>query len=134
MKGRPYLFGGNGEEKSKPFDCFGMVVEYFKLRYSIDLLFIHSTMGYNFYTYSKLQEYEVMDLFEQYLSEAFVKVDPAYKLPGDILWCEADGRGSASINLGNKLMLITSPKTNCDIIQTTYYEIKDAYRWPQLSP
>ncbi len=133
LKGRPYLLGGNGEFLNEPFDCFGMIVEYIKLTYSIDLLATHSDRGYDFFGYTDKSEYEVMLLLEQYLSESFVKVVPSYKLPGDIFWCTTDGKGTAGIYLGNTLMLITSPKTNCDIIQTTYYEIEDVYRWPQLS-
>lgn len=133
LKGRTYLFGGNGAYPNEPFDCFGMIVEYIKLSYNVDLLVLHSDRGYDFFEYANKLEPEVMALFERYLSESFLPVVPSYKVPGDILWCEADGKGTSGIYLGNKLMLITSPETDCDIIQTTYYDIKDVYRWPQLS-
>ncbi len=129
LNGRSYLLGGNGEISGTPFDCFGMVVEYCKLRYGLNLLEIHSDENYDFYGYKEKSEVERMILFKAYLDMFFVKILLPYKTAGDVLWCETEGLGTAGIYLGNNLMLITCPETNCDVISTTYYEIKGAYRW-----
>jgi cell wall-associated NlpC family hydrolase len=133
LKGREYKWGGNGEINGEPFDCFGMIVEYVKLRKSINILEEHSDKGYDFFNYSQMDDYLAMGIFKDYLSECFLNVNIAYKVPGDILYCEYEDTGTVGIYLGNGNMLVTSPRTNCIVVPTEYYELKGAYRWPLLS-
>lgn len=133
LKDRKYKWGGNGEIKGDPFDCFGLLVEFCKLRKSIDILDVHSDKGYDFYNYHKFSEKVAMNMFVSYLSECFLPIVLSYKVPGDVLRCKYEDRDTVGIFLGNGEMLITSPKTNCIIIPTEYYEVRRAYRWPLLS-
>lgn len=133
LKDREYKFGGNGEIVGDPFDCFGMLVEYYKLKSDIDILEQHKGKGYDFFSYHKLPDEIVMETFANYLSNLFLPVVVSYRLPGDILKCKYNDMNTIGIFLGNGNMLITSPKTNCIVISTSYYEIEGAYRWPLLS-
>jgi len=132
LMGRKYLYGGNGEKQGEPFDCFGLIIEYNKLRYSIDLLTRHKDYEHDLFNYTDFCEETLKELFHTYLLEKFLMVVPSYKIPGDLLWCEAEGKGTVGINLGNKNMLVTSPETDCVSVSTSYYEIKEAYRCPLL--
>lgn len=133
FKGRKYEWGGNGKIIGDPFDCFGMLVEYTKLRNTFDILELHSDSDYDFDGYTGYEETFAMEMFHSYLNEYFIRVVPSYKMAGDIISCRVDSRRTIGIYLGKKKMLITSPKTNCIIIPTEHYDIRNAYRWPLLS-
>lgn len=130
LKGRQYKMGGNGSVRGNPFDCFGMLVEYCKLRLGIDVLKDHADQGFDFFGYSDLSNDVSSSIFNEYLNKCFLSVVPSYKRSGDILWCETDKGSALGIYLGNGSMLITAPKINCDIISTRYYKIESVYRCP----
>jgi hypothetical protein len=132
MLGREYKFGGNGETIGNPFDCFGMLVEYQKLKFGADLLSLHKGFDYPFFSYQRMADHKhllMLSTFKEYLDRCFVKINLGYILPGDILWAKADEKETSGIYLGGQKMMVTAPVINCTTIPTEYYEIKDAYRW-----
>jgi cell wall-associated NlpC family hydrolase len=133
LKGREYRWGGNGKVVGDPFDCFGMLVEYTKLRRSFDILVQHKNSVYAFEGYRKFEDSFAMEMFQSYLNSYFLEVALPYKQPGDIISCKSDSRLTIGIYLGKKKMLITAPETNCIIISTEHYNIRKAYRWPLVS-
>jgi len=136
MIGRKYEFGGNGKNIGDPFDCFGMLVEYEKIRFGVDLLDRHGHLDFPFFTYKDKEIFPhafLMEDLKSYLDKCFTKVLVPYILPGDIIWTEADGLNSVGIYLGAQKMLVTAPEVDCITVPTEYYELKDAYRWLLLS-
>lgn len=136
MLGRPYKFGGNGETTGEPFDCFGMLVEYERLRFGSDILKLYEHLDFPFFTYKNNDEtahfYE-MGILKEYLDKCFIRVAVNYILPGDILWTSAEGNNALGIYLGSQKMMVTAPEFNCVTMPTEYYKIEDAYRWLRLS-
>lgn len=136
MMGRGYKFGGNGETIGNDFDCFGMLVEYVKLRYGLNILELQKGLDLPFFTYKEKDLYShifLMTKLKEYLDKYFSKILLPYILPGDIIWAEADALDSMGIYLGSQRLLVTAPEVNCTTIPTEYYELKDAYRWLLLS-
>lgn len=131
IRGRGYELGGNGSNENAPFDCFGMVVEYCRLKYDKDALKIARENDFPVDTYCLIYkndpDYSKI-LFKVYLDRCFLKIAIPYLVIGDIVVCEADDEFTIGIYCGGQKMLVTMPDKGCFLIGTEHYLIKDAYR------
>jgi len=136
LLGRKYKLGGNGTPGGEPFDCFGLVVEYSNLRYSTNILAVHSESGYDFDSYAGSYAIDATlakGMFKKYLDKFFLKMALGFIRAGDLLWCSLDGDEFAGIYAGLQKIIVTTPDTGCMSIGTEHYVKKDAYRCPLLS-
>lgn len=134
LVGRPYKLGGNGRVNGEPIDCFGLVVEYSKIRYGIDPCDLTDQYDYN--DYADLYENDREDAFNMlrfFLNDTFVTVKVKFRLPGDIIICSAEDKESVAIYTGNQSMVVTTPEKGCHVMNTYYYSKIGAYRWPKQS-
>jgi cell wall-associated NlpC family hydrolase len=133
MVGRPYAFGGNGSVPGAPFDCFGMVIEYCRLRYGVDILKVQTTMDYRVDSY--VERYNdsreaTLEEYHNFLKDTLSRVAIGYLFAGDVVWSYADAVESVGIYCGLQKMLIAAPETNCVVISSEFYKIQEAYRCP----
>jgi hypothetical protein len=135
LQGRSFLLGGNGKDPGKPFDCFGMLVEYCYIRYGIDL-YAKFSDKYPFDDYAEDYKKDTgltLCQLSLFLDRVFVKVGLGYIVPGDILFLSYEDKRFIGINVGLQRVLITSPETGCIILGSEYYNIEEAYRCLQQS-
>jgi hypothetical protein len=136
LKGRPYRLGGNGEVMGSPFDCFGMLVEYCRLRYSYDLLNNSKIKSHNVSTYKKsytCSHIIAQNEFKEALCETFCLVNKHYMMPGHLVWFSLEDKEFLGIYCGNQTALVTSKETGCTMIGTEHYKIEKVFRCLLLS-
>lgn len=141
LLGRAYKLGGNGKENGLPFDCWGMINEYVRLRYSCELdppSDEYPVENYKDY-YSDAPE-KVMSVFAQFMDEFFIKVNIEYRTAGDILLVATKDddflkRKHPTIGIygGQGTFIVTLGKVGCVSINLNYYNVESAYRWPLRS-
>ena len=133
--GREYKLGGDGENFGEPFDCWGMIREYVKLRYRVDINKFKDNYVSEPYeqVYDELQNSAIY-LIKELIDDNFIKVVYNYKMPGDIVFA-VSGEDVMSVGIygGNNVFVITTEATGCITIGMNFYKIKDVYRWPLLS-
>ncbi|MCK5018372.1 MAG: C40 family peptidase, partial [Candidatus Peribacteraceae bacterium] len=68
LKGRPYKLGGDGSNSSADFDCFGMMVVYYRLRYGAEVLRIDPKTYNPMEKYWECENHEtIMVLFKKFM-------------------------------------------------------------------
>ena len=132
MLDREYRLGGDGKTIGEPFDCFGMIVEYLKLRYKYDILQISSEYCDDYVAYYKISKEVIFSILKTLLGDTLLNIVPVYKMPGDIIYARADNQVSVGVYGGNGVLMISSERTGCVSIGINFYEIESVYRWPLL--
>lgn len=135
LQGRTYLLGGSGLMNDEPFDCWGMLNEYVRLRYTYDIYSDLGTFSDIAHDYVHLYEGEpdgVVSKIKNFLDEYFNAVEVPYKRGGDIIYAISDSSPALGIYGGNDIFLITSPNTGCIIMNLSFYDSCHVYREPKV--
>jgi len=136
LMGREYLLGGSGKTNGAPFDCWGMLNEYIRLRYSHD---IYSNLGkYNEIAHNYITSYieepnALLSNIKDLLEERFNKIGAAFKRGGDIIVTSSKAVLTLGIYGGNDILLITSPNTGCIVMNLSLYDDCFVYRDPKIA-
>ena len=135
LLGRKYRLGGNGQVQGEPVDCFGMLTEYCRVKFRVNILEMFKGEDLPFYEYSEnfeITKTVMKEAFKDFMDTYFLKIHVKYKLPGDMVWCDSkESKGADAflgIYIGSQRMVVTSEFTGCIVMDTKYYNMKGAYR------
>lgn len=124
LLGRPYKLGGNGKERSGHIDCFGMIVEYAKLKEK-------AKKHENYSNYEELfteNPKETILKLSDFLKQNLEQVEKGRIFIGDILICSYEEAEFAAIKAGLSRMIVATEDRGCILVNSDQYEIKEAFR------